>query len=1377
MPMPKLLKKLSRRSLKGNESESEADSPPPLPLTEYDSLENESHKTFSPPLHRFPSAKSSPASSTRPSGDWSQQLIRSSSAGAVDVLNGNHSRQASQNTYADNSHSHISYAPPSGTPPRSRATSYSSSRQGSFAGEDPRARVYSPSQLGYHQPTTITGTQLTASPNASPSASPNPQVVEYHQAPDDDLSRSLAGAWQIASTAPKVSKADQVLQVAENKFMQAQVKEGKAAAIATGVVAGLTAMGGMEAIEHGLKTFADGIPVLMNALDEVAKLHPFIGVAVMAFKAVWALEQKRRANDKMILSLHMEMKDMMSVLTQLKNVKDAEEVAPDGSTIRGRMQEIVKGTAEDIKSCANACDTYTKKKTIVKVLKGPIWEGKLVKFVGIFTKRRGDFEFALSIHTALGVDAANRTISAVDKTTQEMNAKMDMMMKMFQQFVSPEQREMARLVEQKGGLQACQENDKILKELNDLESKSTPAQAQLGPQSAKSAASTAGKTSGLEDLKDELMTDPDAAMEKNLTVFSRKFEVQKRQIIDELTKVVERQGDRVISAITAGPHDKIVDPDIHKVWKEMAWRGSVKSRHFVLALRDYYQESEGNPDEKAKKPSDDHDDWALHYLSVSRLQSISESLDDDASGFVSTAEANTFTSSRPMDWSLKKWLAFWAIGWHQSMARYVVKIQELLAKMFALRLNVLPANRAGVNKYLDAIYHGVTTLHSALNPCYINESLQEKFNDYVEAEETRLRGNLEAVSYDIDALNTLYLVTGPGRIERYLLPLIFLLLERDFQILRAAQNKTLHHDELWDAADTIGWTVMAARERVDLLESTFKQQKVDMKQQFKTFAHGLFQFMHDPEDLWDPKLVLAQDDVEYPYDDSLESQDVDLSKILNYPLGTDRLDFDAYTPAARPKKVATRPAPALRSLLGTWNGFTYSRRDGTVPSSGMVSFDLSATGNLTFGASSQRANMSEFNISGDCSAHSLDLVNFSFKQTFPTRFSPLYFAGSWNSTTQSLSGSWGEESDARTHPGVFIFKRTLPECMCFYPAPTVLQANSSQALWQFAIEAVLYGVRRGAWSWTFFKQRAENRKRFIELYIRSTRFGRPLNRGEEEELGLLKKSFTTADSRFYHSIAESQIRVTTDHDVSCDSCHGHIGGTRVTCLTCRLEGTFDTVDFCDNQSCTSVKVVPTGLTRPHLPTHDILKVRRVVHIKQFGKTYRQAREALKKAREYFPDPEEDEKAAPQKPTLEAPRCAVCRRAATQPCWFCVQCEEPSFICMTCEAKKKYSWLGHDLDAHDLVRCSVLVDAAEVMLEERLADIESRLEKHEAHIDDKLRGLELKMGERLSQVDQRLSEMESLLRTLVSALGAPRTTGTKPPALPAYQAPSYVESYP
>ncbi|KAJ7739936.1 hypothetical protein B0H16DRAFT_1568368 [Mycena metata] len=1350
MPMPKLLKKLSRRSLKGNDSEPETDSesPPPLPLTEYDS----------PPLKRL---QSSPANSARPSGDWSH-INRSYSNGTVGSASGvdsgyegslpPHSRQASQNVSTDNPYPRVSYAPPSGTPPRSRTNSYAGSRAGASE-NDHRARV--PSQLGFYPPT-ITGTPLTGSPRSQ-----SPQV------PDDELSRSLAGAWTVANTAPKVSKVDKVLLVAENKFTQAQVKEGRAAAIATGVVAGLTAVGGMEAIEHGLNTFMDGIPVLMKALDEVGKLHPFIGVAVMAFKAVWALEEKRRANDKMILSLHMEIKDMMGVLTQLKNVKDAEEVAPDGTTIRGRMQEIVAGTAEDIKACANACDTYSKKKTVVKVLKGPIWEGKLVKFVGIFTKRRGDFEFAMSIHTALGVDAANRAISAVDKTTLEMNAKMDMMMKMFQQFVSPEQREMARIVEQKGGLQACQDNDKILKELNDLESKSgaTPVK----PQSVKGTASMNNKTSGLEDLKDELMTDPDAAMEKNLTAFNRKFEVQTRQIIDEMTKVVERQGDRIISELTSGPHDKIVDKDVHKVWKEMGWRGSIKSRYFVLALRDYYQEG-GAKDGKTNAHIED--DWALHYLSVSRLQSISEAFDDDASGFVTVAEANTFTASRPVDWSLLKWLAFWAIGWHQSMTHYAVKSQELLAKMFALRLNVLPANRASVNKYLDTVYHGVTTLLSALNPCYVNESLQQKFSSYVEAEEARLRGNLEAISYDIDASNTLSLVTGEGRIERFLLPLIFLLLERDFQIFRACQTKTVHPDELWDAADTIGWTVIAARERVDLLESTFKQQKVDMKQQFKTFAHGLFHYMHDPSGLWDPKVVLAQDDVEYPYDDSLESPNVDLSKILNYPLNIETLDFDAYKPAPRPRKASIRPAAALKTLLGTWNGFTYQSRDDTVPSSGMISFELSATGNLTFGASSQKSNMSEFNIAGEVNPQNPGVINFSFKQTFPARFSPVYFSGSWNSATETLSGTWGDESDTRTHTGVFVFKRSPPECMCFFPAPIVLQTNASKALWKFATSAIRYGVRRGQWSWSFFKERADRRKRFIELYIRSTQFGRPLNRVEDEELGLLKKSFTTADSRFYHSIAEHQIRVTTDHDVNCDSCQGHIGGSRITCLTCRLEGTFDTVDFCDDPSCMSVKVIPTGLTRPHIPTHDILKVRRTVHVRQFGKTYREARVALKKARAFFPDPTETSgtDTSPTAP-FETPRCAVCGRLAGQPSWFCVHCEEPSFICMTCETKKKVTFPGHDMDTHDLVRCSVLVEAGELMLEERLADIETRLERHEAHIDGKLHGLERKMGEHLSQVDRRLSEMERLLQSLVSSLGPGSTKSTAAPSPPAVALPS------
>lgn len=100
------------------------------------------------------------------------------------------------------------------------------------------------------------------------------------------------------------------------------------------------------------------------------------------------------------------------------------------------------------------------------------------------------------------------------------------------------------------------------------------------------------------------------------------------------------------------------------------------------------------------------------------------------------------------------------------MTTYVSKIQELIAKMFAILPNVSPVNKSSVNAYLDTIYTGVTSISSGVNGCAINEGLQEKFRTYVETEEARLQGNLEAIDYDIDASDTLILITGEGRIER-----------------------------------------------------------------------------------------------------------------------------------------------------------------------------------------------------------------------------------------------------------------------------------------------------------------------------------------------------------------------------------------------------------------------------------------------------------------------------------------------------------------------------------------------------------------------------------------------------------------------------------
>ena len=64
-----------------------------------------------------------------------------------------------------------------------------------------------------------------------------------------------------------------------------------------------------------------------------------------------------------------------------------------------------------------------RKKVLVKIFAGPIWEGRLVEFVGIFTKRREEFEFTLTIHTTIGVDAANLKLDTVNERTAELTRR------------------------------------------------------------------------------------------------------------------------------------------------------------------------------------------------------------------------------------------------------------------------------------------------------------------------------------------------------------------------------------------------------------------------------------------------------------------------------------------------------------------------------------------------------------------------------------------------------------------------------------------------------------------------------------------------------------------------------------------------------------------------------------------------------------------------------------------------------------------------------------------------------------------------------------------------------------------------------------------
>lgn len=155
------------------------------------------------------------------------------------------------------------------------------------------------------------------------------------------------------------------------------------------------------------------------------------------------------------------------------------------------------------------------------------------------------------MHIARGVDDANDSLKRIEKSNEDLTAKMDAMLQLYQHLATAEHKKLAAIIEQKGGAEACQHDENLLLELSKLESNNDVAST--APQKNRS-------SSAVGDILDELHADPDEAIKNNMEVFTRKFEIQKRQIIQETERIVRREGDRIINAITSGPHDKIIDP-------------------------------------------------------------------------------------------------------------------------------------------------------------------------------------------------------------------------------------------------------------------------------------------------------------------------------------------------------------------------------------------------------------------------------------------------------------------------------------------------------------------------------------------------------------------------------------------------------------------------------------------------------------------------------------------------------------------------------------------------------------------------------------------------------------------------------------------------
>lgn len=74
----------------------------------------------------------------------------------------------------------------------------------------------------------------------------------------------------------------------------------------------------------------------------------------------------------------------------------------------------------------------------------------------------------------------------------------------------------------------------------------------MGAKAGPSGAPRALQPFTVAELREELTESLDELLEKNFESFSRKFEIQKRQVVEDVKKALGREGDRIIAAVTTG---------------------------------------------------------------------------------------------------------------------------------------------------------------------------------------------------------------------------------------------------------------------------------------------------------------------------------------------------------------------------------------------------------------------------------------------------------------------------------------------------------------------------------------------------------------------------------------------------------------------------------------------------------------------------------------------------------------------------------------------------------------------------------------------------------------------------------------------------------
>ncbi|KAK7029940.1 kinase domain-containing protein [Favolaschia claudopus] len=1185
----------------------------------------------------------------------------------------------------------------------------------------------------------------------------------------------------------------------------------------------LAANSDTKAIEGALSRFIEVSKVLVDGLDLLGRLHPFLGVAILPFKLMITMDLTRRENNKKVLAVKIQIQDTMSVLFRLRHTHDVKVKAPDGNWIEG-LSDLIKNIAADIKICGAACDQYLNKGSLAKMIKSKIYEGRLEDFMGKFDQHRQKLMLFLQAHIAVSVDDA---IEKLDGQTGELRLIKHMVEALFRKLDTPREREVQKFIIAKGGAKACLDNDSYLKELIE---KSGEKLSSFDPkQSGKGDLATARKM-----LDAELKEDFDKALAKHTDIFLRKLDAHEKQ----LTDVIDETGEHVISVVigylSGGIHAKVKDPDLKQLWEEQGWKGSVNARGFVLALNDYYTEKfdrsglsaansvVGSPTNSAAgsppatpiilaaplafpvltsttiEASED-ERWALAYINVAHLQPLLDVIDTDGTGLISIKEANHFARLRPRTWSLIKWLAFWAAGWHLTVTWFKNMIYKILSTMLSLMRRAKVANANAMYGYLsgpgirrvELLLRSTRSAEAVSPSAYPTDAhLAQVATEFRVTEADKLKRQLARLRYELDNITTLRLTTGLRRIERielYIFPLLYQILLRHLDIMRLACLHNLHESEFDTMSTSLDSIFSAVEQRAARLAVIYKSNALDGKEGLGLFAFGMFQLFlgqHEPDPI-NYTLRTFQEEDGFVLEDSDElgprdEDDENTAKAILEKVEPNILLNGILAEPEHETVLETKYLPQVtgaKSHIGMWTGHL-TLSDGSTPE-GKLSLVLIQRGDKLLGAA--ESYLAILNVSGTIEKQK----SVIFTITWPDGYAVLC-EGEYDAETDMITGLWSvkgysetfstvagsvdsESAFVETSPPIAITEQdsSSPAITDGPPARSVNsdggcedKSVSGQAPFEFRRSLLEENGRLTTNALSARERFIELRKRQMVEWRGLATSRQPLTAEEETEFLQLKTEVLPSYSRLYNAVAELEIRQLIAHARICDSCSHEIYETRFFCIECINDLYSQCIDLCIECK----EQTPRGLYDDftHLRSHLLVKTTRHVYEDELKRIVSVARSIAEQIKAPSKAPAVTAASSSHsEDVLQSNRttgkfqsqeraCYHCEKPATYPFWVCIDCTEETYICAECETKGESVKQDGVETEHKHYHLLVLLFDNTPLLDVQVKDVTLQ------ELKSKISALESKFAALEVKLEGRFASLEALLQKKLEVV--PETPG-------------------